>query len=551
MNDSVAPTVAEAILEYLVSQGIDTAFGVISIHNIALYDAAARHPRFRIVSARSEQGAVNMATGWARATGKLGVAITSTGTGAGNAAGALVEAWSGGTPLLHLTGQVASAYLDRNWGYIHEAKDQLGMLSAAGKAAWRLTDPETVYGLLAEATATAGHAPAGPVSIEIPVDLQSAPLRRAPRLSRLKAEVSAPHLDGLVEAVELLRSARRPILWVGSGAVAAGAFAEVARLWEWIQSPLLTSQSGRGIVSEDHPLCIGYFGSYPEVAEMLAEADLLVSVGTRFRTNEANPGRWPIPPAHLNIDADPKAACRPVGASLGLVGDIRAVLQALLAAIGSHKPSSEASWRERASAVRAAVRRRLVDTLGPYAEIAEALGAQLPEDAIVVRDVTVHTSSWASRLLPVRQPRTAIHAAGGGIGQGLAMAIGAQVAFPERTVVALVGDGGLLVDLGELSVVGDLGLPVVVILFDDRGYGVLRNIQDREYGGRHIGVDWRRVDFPAIAEAMGVGVLTVEQAGDFPPALARALSHRRPWMIYVDAIKVGPMRVPFGGPPGR
>lgn len=551
MSDSVVPTVAEAILEYLLSRGIDTAFGVISIHNIALYDAAARHPRFRIISARSEQGAVNMATGWARASGKLGVAITSTGTGAGNAAGALVEAWSGGTPLLHLTGQVASAYLDRHWGYIHEAKDQLGMLSAAGKAAWRLSDPEAIGGLLEEAYATAGQAPAGPVSIEIPVDLQSAPLRRSPRLSRLQVEGSPSRLDGLAEAVELLRNARRPVLWVGGGAVAAGAFAEVAWLWEWLKAPLLTSQSGRGIVSEEHPLCLGYFGSYPEVAELLAEADLLVSVGTRFRTNEANPGRWPVPAAHLNIDADPRAACRPVGASLGLVGDVRAVLQAIAEAVGDQKASSEESWRERARAVRTAVRQRLVDTLGPYAEIAAALAARLPEDAIVVRDVTVHTSSWASRLLPVRRPRTAIHAAGGGIGQGLAMAIGAQVAFPERPVVALVGDGGLLVDLGELSVMGDLGLPIVVILFDDRGYGVLRNIQDREYAGRHIGVDWRRVDFPAIAQAMGIGVLTVEQAGEFAPALARALSERRPWMIYVDTEKVGPMRVPFGGPPGR
>src|SRR5579884_39033 len=182
-------TGGDAVIDVLQAAGVEVVFGVISIHNIALYDAIARRGGIRAIPTRSEAGAVNMADGYARATGRLGVAITSTGTGAGNACGALVEAQTAGTPLLHLTGQVDSAYIDKGRGFIHEPKDQLGMLRAVSKAAYRPIDATAVPWTLYAAVEQALAAPRGVVSVELPVDYQYAtvqpielPGRHAPRV---------------------------------------------------------------------------------------------------------------------------------------------------------------------------------------------------------------------------------------------------------------------------------------------------------------------------------------------------------------------------------
>src|SRR5487761_2001362 len=169
MSDSIPATVGDVIAAFLESLGVELAFGVVSVHNIPILDAINRRQRIRFVPARGEAGATNMADAAARVSGSLGVVITSTGTGAGNAAGALVEARTAGTPLLHLTGQIESAYLDRDAGYIHEAPDQLGMLRAISKAAYRVRSAETALGTVREAIRMACTAPQGPVSVEIPI----------------------------------------------------------------------------------------------------------------------------------------------------------------------------------------------------------------------------------------------------------------------------------------------------------------------------------------------------------------------------------------------
>src|SRR5688572_24642754 len=161
-------TVADAFLVELNRLGVDTVFGIISIHNIPFYDAMQRHGGFRPVTARHEGAAVNMADAYARVSGKLGVVLTSTGTGAGNAAGALVESWNGGAPLLHITGTVASQYIDSGRGYIHDCKDQLGMLMSVSKTAHRIRRPEQAPAIFRQAISEALTPPSGPVSIEIP-----------------------------------------------------------------------------------------------------------------------------------------------------------------------------------------------------------------------------------------------------------------------------------------------------------------------------------------------------------------------------------------------
>src|SRR5690348_2312445 len=190
-------TVGELAARFLEACGVDTAFGVISIHNMPILDAFGRRNRMRFVPSRGEAGAVNMADAFARVRGTLGVAVTSTGTAAGNACGALVEAQTAGTPLLHLTGQIERGYLDRGWSYIHEARDQPGMLKAVSKAFFRIRTPESALGVLQEAVRCASSAPTGPVSVEIPIDVQEAMVPLPERIEPLPVPSVAPDTAAL------------------------------------------------------------------------------------------------------------------------------------------------------------------------------------------------------------------------------------------------------------------------------------------------------------------------------------------------------------------
>ncbi|MDE0385941.1 MAG: thiamine pyrophosphate-binding protein, partial [Defluviicoccus sp.] len=203
----------EVVAAFLEAAGVETAFGVISIHNMPMLDAIGRRNRIRFVPARGEAGAVNMADANARVSGRLGVAFTSTGTGAGNACGALVEAQTAGTPLLHLTGQIETAFLDQDRGDIHEARDQLTMLRGASKAALRVRCAADLPGALREAARIARSAPGGPVSVEIPVDIQEASLAQPSSLAPRAPARPEPDEAALDELADALAAARRPMLW--------------------------------------------------------------------------------------------------------------------------------------------------------------------------------------------------------------------------------------------------------------------------------------------------------------------------------------------------
>src|SRR5947207_1798310 len=203
-------TVADALLSELERIGVDTVFGIISIHNIPFYDALERHGGFRVVTARHEGAVVNMADAYSRVSGKLGVALTSTGTGAGNAAGAIIESWNGGAPLLHITGQVASTYIETGRGYIHDCKDQFGMLKSIGKEAYRVHRPEEAPAIFRRAIAEAMQPPPGPVSVEVPIDFQASLIAVSSIVTTTNA-FQVPDDADLAPAVERMLAAKRPV----------------------------------------------------------------------------------------------------------------------------------------------------------------------------------------------------------------------------------------------------------------------------------------------------------------------------------------------------
>lgn len=547
MTDKI--TVADALLKELERIGVDTIFGIISIHNIPFYDALERHGRFRVVTARHEGAVVNMADAYSRVSGKLGVALTSTGTGAGNAAGAIIESWNGGAPLLHVTGQVASAYLETGRGYIHDCKDQLGMLNSISKKAHRVPQPHQAPAIFRQAIQEAMSPPPGPVSVEVPIDFQA----RLITVSNLPAPTWRRPIPGDADfsnAVEKIMRARRPVIWAGSGAMFSDSSSEVTQLMELVDAAVITTQSGRGIVSEMDSRCIGHFATFSALKNFVAKSDLLISAGVRFRSNETSNWTVATPAEHIGIDIDPAAINRNFPHSMPLIGDAKACLAELVRRLQERELRPKQEYREEVAALQRALRDEVRETMGPWEGILDAIQKYMPDDAILVRDVTIPATTWGSRLIVRRRPRTTLHSSGGGIGQGLSMAIGAQIAAPSKTIVLLCGDGGLLVNLGELAVARQENAPIVTVVFDDAGYGVLRNIQNEHFEGRTIGVDLQSPDFAAVARAFGFHSERVRSADEFGKAFSAALNSKDPWMVVVDSNSIGPMRKIFAGPDG-
>ncbi len=434
-------------------------------------------------------------------------------------------------------------------GYIHDCKDQFGMLKSISKEALRVRRAEQAPLIFRRAIAEAIEPPPGPVSVEIPIDFQAS-LIAVPSIVMPKASFEVPADAELGSAAEQMVHAKRPVIWAGSGAMFSDSSSEVAELMELLAAAVITTQSARGIVPESDSRSIGHFATFPALKHFVAKADLLISIGVRFRGNETS--NWSLdPPAeHIGIDADPAAINRNFQHSIGIVGDAKTVLASLIRLTRAKAPQPKLDYREEVAELHRALRKEVRDTMGPWEGVLDAIQEFMPDDAILVRDVTVPATTWGSRLIVRRHPRTTVHASAGGIGQALPMAIGAQIAAPRKTVVALCGDGGLLVNIGELAAARQENAPIVVVLFDDQGYGVLRNIQNAHFEGRTIGVDLQSPDYVGAARAFGFNAERVRSAQEFRLAFSVAVKAREPWMVVVDSNSIGPMKKIFADPEG-
>jgi len=542
-------TVGELVAAFLEACGVTAAFGVISIHNMPILDAIARRGRIRFVPARGEAGALNMADACARVTGRLGVGVTSTGVAAGNAAGSLVEALTAGSPVLHLTGQIETGFLDQGRGYIHEAPDQPTMLRAISKKVFRIARPEAALETLREAVETALTAPTGPVSVEIPIDVQGSEVAMPASLAAPAIEPPVPDAAALDRLAAMVRAARRPLFWFGGGA--RGAAAQARQLAE-MGVGIVTSVNGRGVVPEDHPMSLGAFNAVRPVADFYQSADLMVAVGTRLRGNETLKNVLALPRPLARIDADPAKDGLSYDNALFVEGDAALALGGLIARLGN-APAIDAAFAADLAAAKAAAVGDLRDGFGPYARIIDDLRAAMPAGAPWVRDITVSNSTWGNRYVDLAEPRQGVHPLGGGIGQGLAMAIGAAIGVSggaqDRKTVALVGDGGLALGLGELATAVQEKADIALVLMNDKGYGVIRNIQDAQYGGRRAYADLVTPDFGALAASIGLAHERVSAPEAFAAAFARALAVEGPAVVEIDMDAVGPYAKRFAGPP--
>lgn len=544
-------TVGELVGRFLEQCGVRAAFGLISIHNMPILDAFNSRGRIRFVSARGEAGACNMADAYARASGSLGVCITSTGTGCGNAAGAMVEALTAGTQLLHLTGQIESEFLDRDMGYIHEHSGQLAMLRSVSKAAFRIRNPETALATLREAVRVACTAPCGPVGIEIPIDVQKMLVDLPADLSPIEIAAQRPATALVDEMAERLRTTKRPLLWLGGGARAASPAAQRFADMGWA---IVSSTHGRGILREDHPQSLGAFNQQKPVEKFYATCDVMLVAGSRLRSNETLNYRLELPARRFRIDADVLAENKSYGSELFIHGDAAITLNALADRLEG-RMSMDPHFCKDVGAARTSAEALIDSTLGNYVKLKNGLNAVLKGQAWWVRDITLSNSMWGNRSLLLDGPRSGIHALGGGIGQGLAMGIGVSVANREfalgRKTVVLAGDGGFMLNIGELACAVQEKTDLVMIVMNDSCYGVIKNIQDDIYGGRNCFVELHTPDFGFFCKSLKVGHILLNDPADTDSVLKRALSTQGPMVVEVDMKAWGPFAAKFAGPPRK
>jgi acetolactate synthase-1/2/3 large subunit len=538
--------VGDLLARALADLGVTTAFGVISIHNMPILDAIARQGRIRFVPARGEAGAMNMADAYARVSQSLGICITSTGTGAGNAAGSQVEALTAGSPVLHITTTIDRAFMDRDRAPIHDVPRQPDMLKAISKHYIRAWEPSNAVDALVAAARAALTAPTGPVTLEIPIDVQRVTQRGRSLPARCHVAPIQPDPAQLDALAEMVLRAERPMLWLGGGARGAAVAAT-----ELVERGFgaVTSTQGRATVPEAHPRSLGAFNMTPAAQKLYERCDLMVVVGSRLRGNETRNNAMPLGRPLVQVDAEPTQAGRNYPVDAFIHGDARLVLEGLLARLPATL-ATDAGFLHDIAIARAQSEGALRGTLGPYQMVAEALLARVgPGGHPFVRDVTLSNSTFGNRYVHLGAPHLGVHALGGGIGQGIAMAVGAAMAGETAKTIALVGDGGAMLMIGELATAADQKANIVFLLMNDAGYGVIRNIQDAQYSGRRAYADLLTPDFSLLCRSIGMAHEKVSEINGFEAALDRALSVEGPCVVEVDMVAIGPFAESFAGPP--
>ncbi len=550
-------TGGEVIHEVLVRAGVDRVFGVVSVHNLPIYDAIERGGRITAVAMRHEQAAVHAADGYARASGRLGVAVASTGPGAANCVPGLYEAGFASSPVLMITGQADTPNLGKARGFVHEADNQAAMLATVCRRVETVRLRQQLAPALMRVIDDIQTGRPQPGSLEVPIDLQYADREVTPaeRAAVPVPEPVQPEQAAVEAAAELLAAAVRPLIIAGGGVVRsggaqrpAGASAQLRALAEQLGAPVLVSANGRGALPDGHPLCLGNLVYHPEIRALREEADVVLAVGTRLQVGSEARNYAALGGKLIHLDADAGVIHRVSPAELAVVADAAGGLAAVTAALadrgGRTDPAVAAArqaWAARAAAARATVQARLGDLVGPdHFAIMEELRAATPRDTRLVRDSTVPAYLWANQMLPILEPRTSLHPTAGAIGPGLPLAIGAAVATGSRTVL-IAGDGGFMLHVGELAVAAQYRLPVTICLFNDRGYGVLRRIEDARFAGRRFGVDLATPDFPALARSMGVEAHAVAGVEEFRTAFRSAADADGPVLLDIDLNALHPI----------
>ncbi len=550
LGKAAALTGAELIARKLRDHDVRHAFGIVSIHNMPILDAINRLGFTQMIDSRHECAAAHSADGYARATGKLGVAIASTGPGTTNTVTGLYEAAYANSRVLVITGQAETRYYGKGAGYVHEAENQLPMLRTVARRVESPTTAAQIGQLFDAVVSDMSSGRQQPGALEIPIDLQYAVAAQEGAGQDSEVTPATPvnptlQQDQLQRAADKLRGASRRVLLVGGGAMQAGA--QVVALAEALGAPILTTPNGRGAVSEEHELCVGNLYQVPDLLQAAQDADVTLAIGTRFQVGVDARNHALVPPGELiHIDIDNNVLDLVHRADVAVQGDALVAVTALHELLVGANPN-DAQFNAGVLQAGDDVKGKMRERLGPdFQGICTAISEVMAPDTVLVRDNTIAAYFMANQLIPIRSPRCSISPTSGAIGPGLPLGIGAAAGTGKRTIV-IHGDGGFMFHATELATAVQHELPVTVCIFNDGGYGILRFLQSSRFEGRINETDLGFMDFTLMAKSMGCAGERVDSVAAFEAALANAAASKGPYVVDIDVRKmtlIGGMRLP-------
>jgi thiamine pyrophosphate-dependent acetolactate synthase large subunit-like protein len=513
-----------ALAQALSAHEVDTVWGIPGTHNLEIYanlpGAGIRH-----LSPRHEQGAGFAADGYARATGRPGVCITTSGPAVLNAATALGQAYSDSVPVLAVSAGMPLRHPGRGHGQLHETKDQRAALDAIVAYSHRVTSVPEIPVAVAQAFAAMRSGRPRPVHLEIPLDVLDE-RAEVEIVGPVRTPASTPESEALDAAAARLAGAARPAIIAGGGA--GGAVPEVTATAERLGAPVVCTINGKGVLPEDHPYSAGAGLARTVVRELVEESDVVLVVGSGLSPAELWLGPLPLAGKVVRVDVDAAQAVTGAAPTVPVVGDAATALAGLLGRLGEGAGDGERAARWRSRHVEEA---RVLGA--PWSWIFDGIAAALGRDGIVAGDSAMVCYRGAVAALPAYHPAAFLYPTGyGTLGYGLPAAIGAKVGRPEARVIALLGDGGIMFTIAELAAAAQLRLPLPVVVVDNAGYGEIRNEMAARGDPVHA-VDLDVIDFAALGRVLGCEGAVVDDRDGLADALERAFEADRPTVLHL------------------
>ena len=534
-------TGGQALVKSLVGNGVETLFALPGVQLDHMFNALHDEGNaIRVINTRHEQGAAYMALGYSMASGDVGAYAVVPGPGLLNTTAALATAYGMHARVLCVTGQIPSAFIGRGYGMLHEIPDQLGVLRGLTKWADRIEHPAAAPALVENAFRQLLNGAPGPVGLEMAMDLMADSAEVALRGAVTAEPPPALDPETIDKAAALLAGSAAPAIFVGSGVF--GAEAELKRLAELLQAPVVSNRTGHGALSARHPLALTQLAGQ----RVWAKADVVLAVGTRLQVQRMTWGTDDELKI-IHVTLDPVELKRYGTPAVAIHGESRATLTALLAALETSL-GKRASRQDEIAALKAEAWKTLEETLAPQMQWLGVLREALDDDGIFVEELT--QVGYVARMgFPVYEPRTYL-ASGyqGTLGFGFATALGAKVARPDRQVLSISGDGGFMYNVQELSTAVQHNIPLLAVVFSDGAFGNVQRMQRDLHGGRVIATDLANPDFVKLAESFGAAGYRADGPAALKDMLADGFRQNVPALIDVP-VGVMPEPWPYFQPP--
>ena len=530
----------QTVIESLKAQGVDTVFGIISIHNLDLFDSLfGSQDTLRFVGGRLELGCGFMADGYARATGKPGVLFTSTGPGAADSMGAMGEAYFSGSPILEITTNVEQEFIGSGKLATHETKDQLGMFKAVTDWNASIPEVESIPDNITEAFDRFQTRRPRPIELEIPTDLLGA-VADVEMLTARQPDIPQGDPNKVEQALHMLLKAKRPAILVGEEVQQLGGTQQIVELAEKIGAAVVTADGAKGAFPEDHAQSLGQimgnriWGKNP-VQEWLGTCDLVVVLGSIMPQRSTAGIGLKLPKDIVHVLLDGEAIGKNYDATVPIVANSQAVVQQWLGAIAGQDGHKGSAFQDDITAIRGNIRQTLEETWGNELRVFETIRSVTPRNTIFSLDPTVGASR-ATRCLEIFEPRTYMHPHGWlGLGFAFPAAVGAKVGKPDNPVVCVTGDGGFQYNFQELATCAQYGIHPVVLMFNDNAWGVLKGFQGDRFGeARRFGSDLVNPDFVKIFESYGFEGTKVTDVKQLGKALENAITSGKTHLVEVQ-----------------